>query len=94
MANFEDRMTQIRAEAIQRNKKAEQTQIARRDAQLASILKKIEDAHAKGERSCTIIAQIDRDVLRIVRSRCEVSPIKGYNPSTHDDMITGWTLKW
>lgn len=94
MSDFAERMTVIQREAQAREDCLVLAQKQREKEEVARILKCIEEAHAQGKRSCEYRNNISDAAMNIVKTRCTVTPLMGCNPSTHDDRVVGWTLKW
>jgi hypothetical protein len=87
---FKDHIGKVKEEKAKRVKRARL-----RPNNLRFICLKIQGAHNEGKEEVKVSIDLTKEEKALLsESGVGYEPIKGYNPSTHDDMIIGYTLKW
>lgn len=96
MSNFSERLNKVRQEADAREQDKAADTRKYLEKQMERVVISIEQEHKLGKRSLTLSTYgVDAETLESLRKvGYHVTPIASYNPSTHDDWVTGWTIKW
>lgn len=92
--DFDELFEEIKASASESVKKRKQDEEARLKKEHDEISKNIKEAVATGKNSVNIDSYTSNVTLQKLKKHCTVTEIKGYNPSTHDDMLCGYSIKW
>ncbi len=92
--DFDHLFDMLKEEAAERQKKHKADIEKRYKDEHDSICMKIKASVAEKKNSITVDSYVTQATLDKLKKHCKIEKTFGCNPSTHDDMLTGYKITW